>query len=58
MIYLIETETNNILNGFENVLNWDVNFVEYLNGGFLSKIYAVEGTYFADEQPITEESEQ
>lgn len=47
-IYLINAETNETIQTFENVIEWDFNFVEYDNGGYRSKIYCGENEYFTD----------
>lgn len=50
-IYLINTETNEVIGTFKNVLDWGFNFVEYENSG-RAKIYCdSEKEYFTD-KPI------
>lgn len=49
-VYLIDRETNEIKNTYDNVISWGINYVEYLNGGFRAKIYCNEETeYFTNE---------
>lgn len=57
MIYLINSETNETIRTFENVIEWDYNFVEYDNGGYRSKMYCNENEYFSDKEVIVEETE-
>ena len=48
-IYLIDNETNEIKNTYENVIEWGYDFVEYNNGG-RCKIYCdTEKEHFTDE---------
>lgn len=50
-IYLINAETNEVIETFKNVLDWGFNFVEYENSG-RAKIYCdSEKEYFTD-KPI------
>ena len=57
MIYLINKETNEIIQTFENIIEWGANFVEYLNGGYRAKMYCGENEYFSDKEPtIIEEN--
>lgn len=57
MIYLINKETNETIQTFENVTNWGVNFVEYLNGVYAGKTYCNENEYFTDNEPVVIEEE-
>ena len=52
-IYLINTETNETIQTFENAISWGYNFVEYDNGG-RAKMYCGENEYFADKEVIVE----
>lgn len=57
-IYLKSLETNEILQEFDNVIAWGVDFVEYNNGGGRAKIYCdIEKEYFSDvgEDEVIEE---
>lgn len=56
MIYLINVETKEVLNTYNNVLDWGSNFVEYSQGGLRAKIYCNANEYFTD-KPI-EDSEE
>ena len=48
MVYLINKETKETIQEFNNVINWGFNFVEYTNGG-RCKIYCDhEKEYFTD----------
>jgi hypothetical protein len=49
MIYLINKETNETIQTFENVIEWSSNFVEYNNGGYRAKMYCNENEYFTDQ---------
>ena len=46
-IYLINTETNELINEYTNVIHWGYNFIEFDNGG-RCKIYCGEKEYFTD----------
>lgn len=48
MIYLINTETNEVVNTYRNVIAWGINFVEYNQNGLRAKIYCNETEYFTD----------
>lgn len=48
MIYLINADTNEIINTYENVIAWDYNFVEYTNDNIRAKIYCNDDEYFSD----------
>ena len=48
-IYLINSETNETIQTFEDVTSWDCNFVEYNNGGYRAKMYCSENEYFTDQ---------
>lgn len=47
-IYLINKETNEVLQKFDNVISWTDNSVTYLNGGYKAKMYCDEDEYFTD----------
>ena len=48
-IYLINKETNEVLNTYENVISWDSTYVEFRNGKYRSKHYCnVEIEYYTD----------
>lgn len=50
-VYLINNETNEIVNQYSNVISWGFNFVEYDNGG-RCKIYCdIETEHFSDTKP-------
>lgn len=49
-VYLVNAETNEIIQTFEDVIEWGYNFVEYLNGGYRAKIYCNENEYFTNEE--------
>lgn len=54
-VYLIDLETQNVLQEFNNVIEWGFDFVEYDNGG-RGKFYCnPEKEYFTD-KPIEEEN--
>lgn len=46
-VYLVKKETEEVLQEFNNVINWGYNFVEY-NNGCRCKIYCNEDEYFTD----------
>ena len=51
-VYLINNETNEIVNEYSNVISWGFNFVEYDNGG-RCKIYCdSEVEHFSNEEPV------
>ena len=52
MIYLINKETNEVIQTFEDVIEWGENFVEYNNGGYRAKMYCSENEYFTDVEVI------
>lgn len=56
-VYLVNAETNEIIETFENVTTWGENFVEYLNGGYPGKVYCRGNEYFTDQEVIVEEQE-
>lgn len=56
MIYLINAETNEVIQTFENVIEWGYNFVEYTNDGIRAKIYCNENEYFSDKEIVIEEN--
>lgn len=50
-IYLIDNETNEIKQTYQNVEKWAYNFVEFTNGG-RCKIYCdIEKEHFSNEKP-------
>lgn len=52
-IYLINRETNEIIDTYENVYNWAENFVEFTNGRFDAKHYCnIETEYFTDKEVV------
>lgn len=55
MIYLINAETNEIIQTFEDVIAWGYNFVEYKNGNYRAKMYCNENEYFTDKEVVVEE---
>ena len=55
-IYLINSETNETIQTFDNVIKWGFNFVEYENNGLRGKIYCGENEYFTDKEVIVEEN--
>ena len=58
IVYLINKETNEIINEYKNVISWGYNFVEFNNGG-RCKIYCNSETeYFTDEKLEEIEDEQ
>lgn len=57
-IYLIDRETNEIINTYTNIVSWAENFVECKNNNLRSKIYCDTQTeYFTDIEPIVETDE-
>ena len=52
MIYLINAETNEVIQTFENVIEWGYNFVEYKNETIRTKIYCNENEYFSDKEIV------
>jgi len=51
-IYLINNETNEIIQIYQNVEKWGYNFVEYKNNGMRGKIYCdMETEHFSDTKP-------
>ena len=52
-IYLIKTD--NQTEEFNNVIEWDKNYVVYKAGRGTCKIYAGEDEYFTDVEPKLEE---
>ena len=55
IVYLINKETNETIQTFENVNNWGINFVEYNNGCYPAKMYCNENEYFSDKEVIVKE---
>lgn len=49
-VYLINVETNEVINTYDKVLHWGYNYVEYDNNG-RAKIYCSENEYFTDKEP-------
>ena len=56
-IYLINSETNEVIQTFDKVEKWGSNFVEFDNNGYRGKIYCGENEYFTDKEVVVEESE-
>lgn len=54
-IYLINAETNETIQTYEDVISWGYNFVEFNNGGYRAKMYCGENEYFTDKEVIIEE---
>lgn len=51
-IYLINNETNEVTQTYQNVEKWGYNFVEYKNNGMRGKIYCdMETEHFSDTKP-------
>lgn len=49
VIFLKDKETGEILDRFENILKWNINFVEYkIRENSKCKIYCEENQYFTD----------
>ena len=48
MVYLVNKETKEIINTYNDVIGWGYNFVEYNNGG-RCKSYCGENEYFTDQ---------
>lgn len=48
MIYLINAETKEVIQTFENVIEWGDNFVEYTTAELRAKIYCNDDEYFTD----------
>lgn len=49
VVYLKNKETHEILQTFENVIEWGYNFVEYRNqNNYRTKTYCGESEYFTD----------
>lgn len=57
-IYLINVETNETIQTFENVIEWGANFIEYNNGGYRAKMYCGENEYFTDVEVVVEENNE
>lgn len=51
MIYLVDKITNEVVRTFDNVIDWGINFVEYLTNGKRGKVYCNEEQYFTDKDP-------
>ena len=58
MVYLINKETNETIQTFQNVIAWDYNFVEYMNGKYRAKMYCGENEYFTNNVVIVEENNE
>lgn len=56
MIYLIKN--NEIIEIFDNVINWGSNFVEFNNNGLRCKLYSDDDSYFTDINPNEKEIEE
>lgn len=56
-VYLINSETNELIRTFNNVKSWNENFVIYDNNGYLGKIYCGSNEYFTDIEPIVDDQE-
>ena len=55
VVYLINRETNEVICKYSNVIAWDENFVEYLDGESRNKSYCdVITEYFTDIDPAKE----
>ena len=54
MVYLVNKETNEVINTFNNVIEWDEQSVLYQAGKGRGKIYAGENEYFTDREPKIE----
>lgn len=54
-VYVIDKNTNEIVREFSNVINFDINSVEYLNNDCRGKIYCdIENEYVTDVIPDQE----
>lgn len=51
-IYLINSITNEVITTYEiqNVISWDVNYIEFNNEIGRCKIYAGDNEYFTDKE--------
>jgi hypothetical protein len=56
-IYLMDKETNEIIQTFDNVIEWSSDFVEYNNSGYRAKMYCSDNEYFTDIEVIVEETD-
>lgn len=54
-VYLINAETNETIQTFDNVKSWGANFVLYDNNGHLGKIYCESNEYFTDVEPTSQD---
>jgi hypothetical protein len=52
-VYLIKE--NKIQNSFENVIEWNKEYCIYKAGQGTCKIYASEGEYFTDVEPVEQQ---
>lgn len=50
MVYLINKETEEVINEYKEVISWGYNFVEFLNNGQRGKIYCGKNEYFTDQK--------
>jgi hypothetical protein len=60
MVYLVNKETNEVINVFTDAIEWDEQSVLYRAGKGIGKIYAIENEYFTDvnPEPMTEEVQE
>lgn len=49
-IYLVNSETNQVIASFDKVITWGVDFVEHNMGGCRTKMYCAENEYFTDKE--------
>ena len=56
MIFLKNKETNEIIQTFDNVIDWGECYVEYSKNTARIKIYCGENEYFTNEAPVEEET--
>ena len=47
-IYLINAETNEVIQTYTDVQHWGYNFVEYLNNKRRAKFYCGDNEYFSE----------
>lgn len=55
MIYLVNKETNEIIEKFKNVTEWSENYILIIRPKSTVKYYASEGEYFTDQAPEIKE---
>lgn len=53
-IYLINSETNQVISTFTDIIDYGSNYVLYRNGLYPGKVYASPNEYFAEELPQVE----